>query len=765
MLRDVTARMSGRGVRPALAGVLMAAIVAGIAPPSSGETASDEPVRAPGPPPIVIEPIDDSVDVNDPELIEAMLEINEEFEPGVTRYATEPVVSWPMAAVSSSGIQVQFDSTYTAPSNVQAVVLAAAARWDEALATTSSGPVVIAVQWRALGPGVLGSAGPNGLYTSGHLPSSSFYPVGLVNTRLNQDLNGASPEVLVNLSSTPNWYISTSGSPGGQLDLYSVVLHEIGHGLGFIGSADDGGGSPALNSTPFVFDELVRHNGQPLLGLSNRNDLLESGPLHIHTSSAWTEKVFAPASWQEGSSFSHFDESDNPPGTPGSLMTPSIGSGQVERHLDGSVLGVMAGIGWPMRVGAITPQLTSVTPGNGLVSATWDLPMGAVGLAPDGFRVEAWRNGTVLDGSVAVSGTATSATVYGLHGGVSYKVKVIPHARGVDGTYAYEMVITPGVPGRPAVVKLEGSGLNRTVTWTSLPGVSHYDVERSADGVTWSTVGSTSGTSMAVSLTEGIHQFRVRGHNSHGAGHWGNSIPTGVSAGVARPVELDSQLVRLYRAYFLRDPDPAGFGHWQAQRAAGVSLNDISAAFAGSNEFVNGYGHLSNEQFVDLVYQNVLGRAADAAGRSYWSTQLAGGVSRGRVMTGFSESSEFVVQTGTTPPRSVTDNEVYRLYVAFFLRFPDGDGWGYWSGVRRGGASLEAIANEFVGSTEFVTTYGSLPDEQFVDLVYQNVLGRSADSGGRSYWVGQLGSGVSRAQMMVAFSESPEFTIATGTIR
>jgi hypothetical protein len=105
-------------------------------------------------------------------------------------------------------------------------------------------------------------------------------------------------------------------------------------------------------------------------------------------------------------------------------------------------------------------------------------------------------------------------------------------------------------------------------------------------------------------------------------------------------------VVRLYQAYFLRSPDTAGYDYWVGRRRAGVSLSEISRAFAGSPEFRTLYGSLTDRQFVDRVYLNVLGRPGDATGVTYWTGQLASGArDRGEVMTGFSESPEYRERT------------------------------------------------------------------------------------------------------------------------
>ncbi len=723
--------------------------------------------------PIIIDTADESIDPTDPELVAEMERVHDDFAPGPSRRVAEPVLSWPQAAAVNSGMSVTYDSTHTAPPNVQAVVQAAAQKWDDALATTSAGPVQFAVIWKDLGsPGLLGSAGPNGLLSNpSELPTSSFYPVGLVNTLLATDKNGPSnPEVIVNLNSTPNWFIGTSGSPGpGQVDLFSVVLHEMGHGLGFLGSAslaNSSGSGPALSSPPFIYDGSVTFDGHPLLDYSNSNDLLQSNNLWINLSASLAAKVYAPGSWEEGSSFSHLDENTYGPGQPGALMTPSLTTGEVERTLDAAVLSPLAESGWPMRALAVTPTISSVTASGTSVTAHWSMDLRKVGLAPDGHRVEAWRNGSIRDAVIDVAASIGQGTLSSLQPGATYELRVVPHANGIDGGAATAGFTTTGQPTAPPIVTASGTTLTQTISWTTPEGagVTGYEVQRSGDGVNWAAIGSTSGSSVTVDVPAGVHQYRVRGSNAFGAGAWGYSIPSGASAGIGRPMALDGQIERLYRAYFLRDPDPSGFVHWRGNRATGAALVGIADVFAGSDEFIDTYGQLNDGQFVDLVYQNVLGRPPDSGGRAHWTGVLGAGGSRGSVMAGFSESSEFVSQTNTSAATTVAQAEVYRLYVAFFLRFPDAAGVQYWTGQRDGGASLETIAAAFAESAEFQNNYGALSNEAFVELVYNHVLARPADSAGRSFWLSQLDSGVNRGAMMVGFSESPEFIVASGTV-
>lgn len=119
------------------------------------------------------------------------------------------------------------------------------------------------------------------------------------------------------------------------------------------------------------------------------------------------------------------------------------------------------------------------------------------------------------------------------------------------------------------------------------------------------------------------------------------TIPFGETA-------TNSSVARLYRAYFLRDADQAGLSYWVPKYRSGeLCLTDISDYFAQSQEFVSRYGSLANPAFVRLVYLNVLDREPDPDGYTYWAHQITyGGVSRGTMMVGFSESAEFRSFTG-----------------------------------------------------------------------------------------------------------------------
>ena len=101
------------------------------------------------------------------------------------------------------------------------------------------------------------------------------------------------------------------------------------------------------------------------------------------------------------------------------------------------------------------------------------------------------------------------------------------------------------------------------------------------------------------------------------------------------------QLERLYLAYFLRPSDRAGINFWVEDDR---SIADVSEFFARSQEFTDRYGALDDAAFVELVYNNVLGRPSDASGKAFWLSQLDNGMTRGQMMLNFSNSPEFISQ-------------------------------------------------------------------------------------------------------------------------
>jgi hypothetical protein len=130
---------------------------------------------------------------------------------------------------------------------------------------------------------------------------------------------------------------------------------------------------------------------------------------------------------------------------------------------------------------------------------------------------------------------------------------------------------------------------------------------------------------------------------------------------------LIAPLTRLYFASFIRIPDFAGLRFWTLEFSSGRrGFDNIANFFAGSPEFAATYGTLSDAQFVDRVYLNVLRRSSsfDPSGAAFWLGEITSGRrSRGQVLGGFSESAEYQ----NTNANAIL---VVSLYTAMLQRSP-----------------------------------------------------------------------------------------------
>lgn len=134
--------------------------------------------------------------------------------------------------------------------------------------------------------------------------------------------------------------------------------------------------------------------------------------------------------------------------------------------------------------------------------------------------------------------------------------------------------------------------------------------------------------------------------------------------------------------------------------------------YARTNPNIAGYGRpdysliepMDVTAFVDRMYRYVLGREADAEGRSNWITALNGGMTGGQLAHGFLFSKEFLATPHTV------DDLIAILYRAFFDRVPDAGGLDTWRGVLMD--AYTAVFDGFANSAEFKAlckTYGIKP--------------------------------------------------------
>lgn len=83
-------------------------------------------------------------------------------------------------------------------------------------------------------------------------------------------------------------------------------------------------------------------------------------------------------------------------------------------------------------------------------------------------------------------------------------------------------------------------------------------------------------------------------------------------------VTNEQKIAGLYTAFFNRAPDADGLNYWKEQFTESATVNDLAAQFAAHPVFTETYAGLTDVQFVQQIYVNVLGAEGDAAGIDYW---------------------------------------------------------------------------------------------------------------------------------------------------
>ena len=90
---------------------------------------------------------------------------------------------------------------------------------------------------------------------------------------------------------------------------------------------------------------------------------------------------------------------------------------------------------------------------------------------------------------------------------------------------------------------------------------------------------------------------------------------------------------------------------------------------------------------------------------------------------------------------TLMQDQVTQLYIGFFGRAPDADGFGYWVNGMSNGVTQQAIANSFSTSPEFIANYSGLTPSQAVTKMYNNILNRPPESAGLTFWANSISSG------------------------
>ena len=309
--------------------------------------------------------------------------------------------------------------------------------------------------------GVLGSAGPNGFLRdfTGAPVAATWYPIALVEAIQGTNRNGTSVEITAQFNSdvdtgclgagTRFWYGYTADGLNSTVDLFPVVLHELGHGLGFVSlactkSAGCGTGQP-LGSlangfadvwTRFMRDEVSGKSwdqltdAQRAASMTSDPNLTWAGPNVTAGIPTYQPggaglrngrmRLHAPATIESGSSISHWSSAA---ASPNLLMEPALSAG-VFSGTDLTVA-LFRDIGWTATGGGAAPaNAAPVITRPASFTVTEDTAKSLAGVTvsdPDAQGANITMTLSVASGAinatsctgVSVGGTAVSRTLTG----------------------------------------------------------------------------------------------------------------------------------------------------------------------------------------------------------------------------------------------------------------------------------------------------------------------------------------------------------------
>ena len=331
-----------------------------------------------------------------------------------------------------------------------------------------------------------------------------WFPEALADSRAGRDITEGEPDIITKFNSHEdvNWYFGTdANTPFRKTDFVSVVLHEIAHGLGFSSfaivdkmstwnlspSSEDGRLRTRRPKLPQIYDFFIENGAgkaimsfpDPSYALGNQftsNDLFWNGKKGTQANGGIRPYLYAPGSWDQGSSYTHLDERTFPDGTENSLMTPFIDT-QEAIHSPGPIaLGMLEDMGWTINKAPVFTEGARTT--RTVVNGSIRKPVGATDANNDPLTY--YLSGTDaaafdIDGT---TGQLKTKTGHNYNDKASYTVTVTVS----DGSLINEITVTINVistetetPTNSTPRFVDGNHTRRTVAENTAKGIDIGD--------------------------------------------------------------------------------------------------------------------------------------------------------------------------------------------------------------------------------------------------------------------------------------------------
>ncbi len=233
--------------------------------------------------------------------------------------------------------------------------------------------------------------------------------------------------------------------------------------------------------------------------------------------------------------------------------------------------------------------------------------------------------------------------------------------------------------------------------------------------------------------------------------------------------QVEAYVTRLYRLCLGREPEPEGLKDWTDRMCSGRTTGaEAARGFFFSDEFQ--LMNHTNDEYVERLYNVMMGRGSDWAGKTDWLYKLENGAGRMGVFKGFADSAEFDmicnsygIKRGTVTVNEGRDRNpglttfVSRMYTKALGRAYDIDGLNDWCNriCDKKWTVMDMATTGFFESPEYLNMRHT--NSEYVKVLYRTFFDREYDQEGYVYWLQKLNSGVSRREVLRGFAESKEF--------
>ena len=542
-------------------------------------------------------------------------------------------------------------------------------------ATLQSGPTItVRANWEGMActvdRGTLGSAGAVDLrqnFTNAPF-NNTWFSVALGNALSGSDADPTEPEISARFNlnvgkpgciEDSHWYLGLDGNHGfNGIDLVTVLLHELGHGLGFQNFTNPQTGS-FIAGVPSVWDRFLRDNSSGKLWVQmtsaervasavNSGNLVWNGPLvtanvpAVLSAGADTSnrvRMWAPNPFDPGSSVSHFDRI----ASRNLLMEPNISINLTHKLTppDDLTFTLLQDIGW--RAAGTGPPPTPPRPPN------------------DNFAAA-----QVLSGC--------SGTVSGTNAGSTHETNEPDHANGHGTRSVWYQWHAPS--SGSVEINTAGSQFDTTlavyvasVLSPSMPAVAQND----------DVVSGTRTSKVTFQASGGFtYRIAVDGFNNDGGG------------GEVGPITLNWSLAGCTNSPWTPttlNANQVDFKSWKNQ---GRTFVYTKLTFPDAGYRVSNWGTVTrtgNAFSVDALVERFNGVSAQAISNTAQIYDL-GALAAGNYSFAFKNSGttvetfNFTVSSTTPAPNPIDDAQFFarQQYLDFLRREPDAPGLAHWTG-------------------------------------------------------------------------------------